>query len=608
MTTPTDLRLDGLNFAEIRENFKAFLQSQNQFRDYNFDGSGLSTLLDVLAYNTYYNSFYLNMVSTESFLSTAQRRSSVVNLARSLNYVPRSTSSAKIICNLTATPSAGTPSTLTLPKYTRFEAIIEDVSYYFLTQEALTFIRDGNGEYVLEDVTLIEGSLVTEKYIKNTSDSDQRFLINNETVDTTTITVRVLNSNSDSTTRVFTRATNVVNVESDSLVYFIEEVEDGKFELFFGDGVIGVALQNGNLVYIEYLLSSGSLANDVTSLSLASSVSGVGDVAVEVTQSSYGGDERESIDRIKFNAPKSYASQNRVITTEDYASLVLQQPNVDSVVVWGGEDNDPPYYGKVFIAVKPKVGTSLTVSEKENIIRSAINPKKMLTIETEIVDPEYIYLIVDSTVKYDGTQKLLTTTNLENIIRNIISNYSSNEIGGFSKYFRYSRLSRLIDTCERSILSSILNIRMRKEISTQLNLGAFYEINFANPIDSITSERAIEHPFNAGNKIISNEFTYDGFPTCFMEENGGIMRIYRKSGASFISVVDNIGTVDYESGKVNLNGFNPQAYADGGTTLKLTAYPAEMDLLPLRNQVIQIRDTDVSVTLIDDNTISLTKR
>ena len=608
MATPTDLRLDGLNFSEIRENFKAFLQSQSQFNDYNFDSSGLSTLLDVLAYNTYYNSFYLNMVTTEAFLSTAQRRSSVVNLARSMNYTPRSTSSSKVVCTLTATSSAGLPATLTVPKYTRFEAVLNDTSYYFLTPNALTFIRDANNQYILSDVTLTEGKLVTEKYIKNVNDSDQRFLINNETADTSTLTVRVLNSSSDSTTRVFTRADNVVDIESDSLVYFIEEVEDGKFELFFGDGAIGTALVNGNVLYLEYLVSSGSLANDVQALTLASSVSGISDISTIVTQSSYGGDERETIEAIKFNAPKAYSAQNRAITAEDYTSFVLKQPNVDSAIVWGGEDNDPPYYGKVFIAIKPKAGEALTTTEKESIINYVLKPKKVLTIDVEIVDPQYVYLLVDSTVKYDSNQNVLNSTNLQNLIRDTVVNYSSSDLGGFSKYFRYSKLSRLIDTSERSILSSTLTVRMRKETDVQLNVASPYTIDFANPINNITQGRAASHPYNAGNKIISNEFTYAGYSTCFMEENNGIMRIYRKSGASFIGVIANIGTVDYSTGKITLNGFAPQAFADNGTTLKLTAIPAEMDILPLRTQIITIREEDITVNLIDDNTISVTKR
>lgn len=607
MATPTDLRIDGLSFPEIRENFKSFLQSQDRFKDYNFDSSGLSTLLDVLAYNTYYNSFYLNMTATETFLSTAQRRNSVVQLARSLNYIPRSVTSAKLKATLTVTP-VGTPSSVIVPKYTTFRSFAEDGgSLFFMTDAAHTFLNVG-GEYVLDDITLIEGKQITEKYIKNVADINQRFLINNANVDTSTIVVRVINSVSDSTVRVFNRADNVVSVDNNSQVYFLEEVEDGKYEIYFGDGITGVALTNGNIIYIEYLVSAGTLANNIQSIDLESSVADVLEIDAEVTTPSYGGDDREGIERIRFNAPKAFAAQNRAITTEDYTSLILKQPNVGSAMVWGGEDNDPPYYGKVFIAIKPKDGEVLTATEKTYLIQNIIKPKKVLTVSVDIVDPEYIYLVLDATVKYDSTQNILNTTNLTTVIRNVIQNYNTTDLSEFSRYFRYSKLSRLIDTAERSILSSVLRIRMRKETSVQLNTSATYTINFSNAIDNITLNRPASHPYNVGNRISSNEFTYAGLSGCYLEENNGIMRIYRKLGTSFVGVVANIGTVDYEKGKIVLNSFAPQSFTDGGNTLKLTAYPKELDILPLRTQIITILDADIDITLIDDNKISLTKR
>lgn len=607
MATPTDLRIDGVSFPEIRENLKSFLQSQDIFKDYNFDASGLSVLLDVLAYNTYYNSFYLNMTATEAFLSTAQRRNSVVQLARSLNYTPRSVSSAKLTANMTVTP-VGSPTSVIIPKYTRFEATNETGKFYFMTDAAHTVIPNANSEYIIEDITLIEGKQITEKYVVNTADVGQRYLINNANVDTSTLIVRVINSVSDSTVKVFNRAENVVEIETNSPVYFLEEVEDGKYEIFFGDGITGAALNNGNLIYIEYLISAGSNANDIQSVLLASSINDILSIATTVTTPSYGGDDREDIERIRFNAPKAFAAQNRAITSEDYTSLILKQPNVGSAMVWGGEDNDPPYYGKVFIAVKPKVGDVLTATEKSFLVENIIKPKKVLTVSVDIVDPEYIYLVIDTTVKYDSTQNILNTTNLVTVIRNVISNYNTTDLNEFSRYFRYSKLSRLIDTSERSILSSILKIRMRKETPVQLNTSATYTINFSNPIDDITLNRPANHPYNVGNRISSNEFTYAGLPACYLEENNGIMRIYRKLGTSFVGVVSNIGTVDYTSGKITLNSFAPQSFTDGGNTLKLTAYPKELDILPLRTQVITILDEDVSVTLLDDNKISLTKR
>lgn len=607
MAVLTDLKIDGLSFPEIRENFKSFLQSQDKFRDYNFDASGLSTLLDVLAYNTYYNSFYLNMTTTESFLSTAQRRNSVVQLARSMNYTPRSVTSSQLKATLTLLP-IGSPSSVIVPKYTKFEATTQDARYYFLTDQAHTFIVDGSGNYVLNDITLIEGKQIVEKYVKNTLDVNQRFIINNTNVDTNTIVVRVINSVSDSTVRVFTRADSVVEIDGNSLVYFLEEIEDGKYQIFFGDGISGTALVNGNLIYIEYLISAGTDANNIQSVTLSSSVAGVATIDAVVTTPSYGGDDREDIERIRFNAPKSYAAQNRAVTTEDYTSLILKQPNVGSVIVWGGEDNDPPYYGKVFIAIKPRVGDVLTATEKLNLIESVLKPKKVLTVSVDIVDPEYIYLIIDATVKYDSTQNILNSTNLNTLVRNVISNYNDTDLSEFSRYFRYSKLSRLIDTAERSILSSVLKIRMRKETSIQLNTSATYNISFSNAIDDITLNRPANHPYNVGNRISSNEFTYAGLTGCFLEENNGIIRIYRKLGSGFVGVQSNVGSVDYTTGKIVLNSFAPSSFADGGNTLKLTAYPKELDILPLRTQVITILDEDVNVTLIDDNKISLTKR
>lgn len=607
MAEKTNLKIDGLSFPEIKNNFKSFLQSQNQFKDYNFDASGLSILLDVLSYNTYYNALYLNMISSEAFLSTAQKRNSVIQHARTLNYTPRSVTSAKMKVTLEVTP-IGTPTSIIVPKYTSFVADTEDESYYFTTDAAYTFTPDIDGKYILEDITLVEGKKITEKYVKNSSDSTQRFILNNANIDTDTLSVRVINSVIDSTIRVFTRSENIVDVNSASLVYFLEEVEDGKYEIFFGDGITGVDLSDGNLLYIEYLVSGGSAANDIQNATLANPVDGITDIVATVTTASYGGDDREDIERIRFNATKSYASQNRAVTAEDYTSLVLKQPNVGSAIVWGGEDNDPPYYGKVFIAIKPKLGDALTATEKEFLIDTVIKPKKVLTVSVDIVDPEYTYVIIDAIIKYDSTQNILNTTNLSSLIRDVITNYSITDLSEFSRYFRYSKLSRLIDTAERSILSSSMKIKVRKELSVQLNVAATYTINFSNAIDDSTLNRPSNHPYNVGNKLVSNEFTYAGLNQCYLEENNGIIRIYRKFGSSYVGVTSNIGTIDYETGKIVLNSFAPESFSDGGNTLKLTAYPKELDILPLRTQIITILDEDVNINLIDDNSISLTKR
>lgn len=605
MASDNNLKVDELDFTGIKANFVNYLKAQDEFTDYNFDGAGISVLLDLLAYNTYYNSFYLNMVASEAFLSTAQKRNSVVNLAKSLNYTPRSKTASSITGTLTLTVT-GAPATVTIPAYTEFTGSVDGKSYTFLNTSAVT-VANNSGTYS-SSVTLKEGTFLSSRYTVNTADTQQRFLIPNPNIDTTTLVVKVLNSSADSTTRTFVQPNNLVEINDISQVYFLEEAEDGQYEIKFGDGRFGVALDNGNIVVFEFLVTAGSPANDIQSLSYAGSVAGVTAATFTATDPAAGGADRETTSKIKFNAPRSYEAQNRAVTVEDYKALLLKQPNVDSVSVWGGEDNDPPVYGKVFIAVKPTAGEVLTATEKNNLIQSVIKPKKILTVATEIVDPEYLYLLVDVTAKYDSDKTTASIATLKSLITSIISTYNTEEINQFSKYFRYSKLSRLIDVSERSILNSILTLRMRKEVDIQLNVPTKYTIGFSNAIDSTTNGRPATHPYGVGNKVTSNAFTYQGFENCYLEENNGIMRIYRTTTTENIAVQINAGTLNYITGEIVLNSFAPSAFNDGGNTLKLTAYPAEKDILPLRNQILSIRAEDITVTMVDDKSISLVSR
>ena len=605
MAIDNNLRVDELNFEGIKTNFKRYLQSQDQFRDYNFDGAGISVLLDLLAYNTYYNSFYLNMVASEAFLSTAQKRNSVVNLANSLNYVPRSTSSASMTGTLALTVS-GSPASINIPAFTKFVGSIDGTSFVFSNVDSKT-IFSASGVFS-DSITLKEGSVITTRYTVITADPDQRFLIPNAKVDTTTLVVTVLNSAVDSTTRTFTLSENLVEIDSTSLVYFLQESEDGQYEIKFGDGTFGVALDNGNIVVIRYLVSSGALANDINALTYSDSIATVLTATFTADDPAVGGANRETPAQIKFNAPKSYEAQNRVVTAEDYKSLLLSQPTVNSVVVWGGEDNDPPTFGKVFIAIKPTTGDVLTATEKANLINSVIKPKKVLTIQTEIVDPDYVYIEVSTSVNYDAKKTSLSADSVKALLLATIQNYSLTDLDTFGTYFRYSKLSRLIDVSERSILSSVTTAKMRKEVDVQLGIGTRYEINFSNAIDNATNGRPSTHPNGVGNKVTSNSFTFGGFSDCFLEDNNGIIRIYRVLGIENIPVSVNAGSIDYDTGKIILTNFAPTSFNDGGTTLEITAVPQNKDILPLRGQILSIRDADIDITMVDDNSLSLVAR
>ena len=605
MAIENNLRVDELNFEGIKDNFKRYLQAQDQFRDYNFDGAGMSVLLDLLAYNTYYNSFYLNMVASEAFLTTAQKRNSVINLASSLNYVPRSTTSASITGTLLLTV-ANAPTSVTIPEFTEFTGSIDGVSYKFLNVNSKTIFSSAG--VFSDSITLKEGTLITTRYTVVSADADQRFLIPNSRIDTTTLNVTVLNSSVDSTTRTFTPSENLVELDATSLVYFLQETEDGLYELKFGDDIFGTALDNGNILVIRYLVSNGALANDINALTYSDTITNVTAATFTADDPATGGSARETVAQIKFNAPKSYEAQNRAVTAEDYKALLLSQATVDSVVVWGGEDNDPPTYGKVFIAIKPTTGSVLTATEKLNLISSVINPKKILTVQTEIVDPEYIYIKIEVTIKYDAKKTSLSSDTISNLVSDTIKAYNDSDIDKFGTYFRYSKLSRLIDVSERSILSNVLIAEMQKEIDVQLGVGTRYEINFSNAIDDATDGRPTTQSFGVGNKITSNAFTLGGFSNCFLEDNNGLIRIYRVLGIENVAVSVNAGSINYVTGKIILTNFAPTAFADGGTTLKITASPQDKDILPLRNQIISIRDADITVTMVDDNSISLVSR
>ena len=287
---------------------------------------------------------------------------------------------------------------------------------------------------------------------------------------------------------------------------------------------------------------------------------------------------------------------------------MLNQATVNSVVVWGGEDNDPPTYGKVFIAIKPTTGSVLTATEKLNLISSVINPKKILTVQTEIVDPEYIYIIITTTVKYDAKKTSLSSDTISNLVVDTIKAYNDSDIDTFGTYFRYSKLSRLIDMSEKSILSNVLVAEMRKEIAVQLGIGTRYEINFSNAIDNSTNGRPTTSAYGVGNKLTSNAFTLGGFSNCFLDDNNGIIRIYRVLGLDKIAVSVDAGSINYTTGKIILTNFAPTSFNDGTTALKLNAVPQNKDILPLRSQIISIRDADISISMIDDNSISLVSR
>lgn len=597
----SELRISELDFDTIKENLKTFLSSRSEFRDYDFEGSGLSQLLDLLAYNTFYNSYYLNMISNEMFLDTAILRGSVVSRAKAIGYTPRSVRGSQAIGNIAVTGSGSLPATITIPKYTRFSTTVDDVSYTFNTTDATTISPTGL-VYTGTGITITEGELITQTFTKTSSD-DQRFVINNENIDTTTLTVTVQTSATNPSTTAHTLADDITEVGPDSTVYFLIENIDGNYELTFGDGQVGQALSTGNIITAQYLASSGIAPNSANTFTALDSIGGFADVTFTTTSQAAGGAARESVDSIKFNAPKSYSTQNRAVTANDYKQILRREfTSVEDFAVWGGEDNDPAIYGKVFIAAKPRSGLSLTDSAKQAIV-DLLREYNVLSVIPEIVDPDFIFLKVDTTVKYNPKSTTRTGSQIADTVKTNVASYIDNDLELFNAYFRYSKLVGVIDDSDSAILNSETSITMKKTITPSLGVATRFEINFNNAIDGVTGSRPASHPAGSGNKVSSSLFTYQGLENCQLEDNGNLIRVYRTVGGQNVVVDQNVGTIDYTTGKIVLTSFAVGAIADGGSTIEIFAVPLEQDLVPVRNQILTYELADITITMVDDNEV-----
>ena len=392
------LEVSELDFDLIKSNLKKFLQSQSEFQDYNFEGSGFSILLDLLAYNTHYLGFNANMLANEMYLDSADIRKNIVSLAKMLGYTPTSPKSPTASINILVNNASG--ASITMAKGTTFTTLVDGTTYQFITNASHT-ITPSSGVYNFSSIPIYEGTLVTYKYTVNTSDPDQRFIIPNNRADTSTLKVQIQNSASDTTTTTWTKTTGFTSLDDTSKVYFLQESEEGKFEVYFGDGVVGQSLTDGNIVILEYIVSNKTEANGASSFTLSGSVGGFTDVTISTVSSAQGGAEAQTKESIRYNAPLQYARQDRCVTTSDYETLVQElYPNAQSVSAWGGEDDETPIYGVVKIAIKAASGSTLTDATKQSII-AQLQKFNVASVRPEIVDPETTSIILTSNIKYD---------------------------------------------------------------------------------------------------------------------------------------------------------------------------------------------------------------
>lgn len=483
----TVLRIAELDFDAIKTNLKEYLRNQSQFSDYDFDGSGLNILLDVLAYNTHYMAYYLNMVGNEMFLDSATLRNSVVSHAKNMNYLPTSVRGAVAKVNILATDPDSSQSTLTIPAYTEFQSQqVDGINYTFVTLTAQTATRNvSSNTFTFNNVTLKQGEKLTYNVSVTNSNTKRRFVIPNANIDTTTLLVSVQTSTLDSTRNAYVLSEDITAANSNSKIYFLEEDASGQYAIYFGDGYLGKNLANGNIVQLSYLASDGEGANKANSFTLVSTLGSpaISNVIVSSVSAAAAGSSRESIDQIKFSAPKFYTTQNRAVTVNDYGIIILKDyPNVQSVSVWGGEDNDPVQYGKIFISMNPKVGYAISDTEKARIIDEIIKNRSVLTVTPEIVDPKYTYIKVYADVHYDAAKTVSNNEELKSLVRSTILNYNSTDLGNFNSTFRFSRLQKQIDTTDTSFLSSDMKIEVQQRFQPTPNVGKNYDLDYNMPL------------------------------------------------------------------------------------------------------------------------------
>ena len=591
------IEITDLDFDDIKSNFKTFLSQQNSFTDYNFEGSGMSVLMDLLAYNTHYMAFHANMLANEMFIDTALTRDAAVSHAKALGYLPSSPKASNTTLSVTVSDVPLSQKTLVMDSGTIFSTTVNDTSYNFVTIGDNTATSE-TGIFMFTDVQVYEGTRIRYTYTVNSSDLEQKFIIPSASADTTTLVVSVQTSSSDITTETYTLNTDYATLDSTSLKYFLQEADDGQYEVYFGDGVTGKKPIDGNIVILDYVVTNGSEADGASAFTASSSIGGFTNISVVTTGgSSAGGGDAETVDSVKFNAPLKYAAQGRAVTPDDYKAIVPSvYTNIKSIQCWGGEDNDPPIYGKVYVAIRPNTGTSLTTTTKNQIVNS-LKKYNVASIVPEIVDPEILYLVLGVTAKYNSTLTEKSKSDIKALVETTISTFNTNNLQKFDSVFRHSNLLQSLDETDTSILSSTATVKLKRIVTPTLNAITKYTIEFNN---------AGYHPSaNWAQTVVESTGFYLSGNTNeqFIDDDGsGNIRTFYLLGGTTKTITNaQAGTINYNTGQVVLTSFNITSTTNANSTIDVTLKPDSNDVIPVRQQVIEIDTVATTVTAeVDD--------
>lgn len=590
-------KITELDFEEIRTNLQTYLESQDRFKDYDFNGSGLSILLDTLAYNTHYQAYYTNMVANEMFLDSAVKRESVVSHAKQIGYTPHSRKSPEATVQISFSSASG--DTITVPSRTEFSTTINGNTLKFYNTTPVTIGATGTAPYVSDTFSVYEGTFSSISYVVS-STSETKYVIPTDRIDTDHMTVRVLTSTTDTSgsNDVWSKATDITGITAGSKVYFLEENPKGFYEIKFGDNIIGQKLVDGNVVIIEYLETNGvaanrvgrsdSSANRTFSTSLANS-------EVSVVTSASGGSDSESVESIRQNSPLFYQTQDRAVTENDYKSLILANyGDSDDVAVFGGENYDPPQYGRVYVSVKPASGGILTETEKENIKRDILRTKNIVGIIPDIIDPEYTYLKYNAKFSYDKTMTTSSPETLKNTILVYLSLYSNVFLSKFGKNLYVNRLEELCRELDPSLNYVDVDLKLEKRLAPNLNKKNNYVIRFENSI--LNTIHTATDGVNGPPAVQSSSFAYKKndntiFLAAIDSDMDGNLRIYEVVSGVRVTVFDNIGSIDFSNGVVTINDFSPLSATKDGT-IRFEVTPIEDVIYTVTNNILDFDSSD----------------
>ena len=592
MAANSSIILSKLDFDSNRESLKAYLKEQDAFKDYDFESSNMSVLLDILSYNTYLNAFYLNMVGNEMFLDSAQLRDSVVSHAKELNYLPRSFASAQARINVFVNSSDASRKSLVIPKGTPFLSRVGDNTYTFTTNENIV-VSSSNNIFTATDVSIYEGNYLSDTYAVNYQ-NPLIFKITNRNVDISSISVLVIEDNGSAQIE-YSRATSLFDLDSESPVFFIQPSTSDTYEIVFGDGVIGRKPKNNSIVVIEYRSCNGELPNGAQKFISAGRIDGEANVTITTTQAAYGGAVAETLESIKYNAPRAFTTQERAVTAEDYENLLkINFSEINAVSAYGGEDASPPQYGRIFISVDLKDVDGLPRVKQQEYTRF-LRGRASVALEPIFVSPDYVYLGINSTVKYNINKTGLNPEDIRTLVISSMLNYASTNLNNFNRTLRYSRFIRDIDEAEKSIVSNETEVVLIKYLTPSLNINQNIIVDFRTPLIDEIPKKADEHPVIDTMGVYSTPFTYQGQQNCSLEDDGdGHMHIVATSG-NVHRVVQHVGSVNYDTGVVNLTNFNISSF--NGTSLKVFATPRNKDIASSQNVILNILEPDINITI-----------